>query len=89
MNPTYRRLVDHRDRREAGGSIKYQLTIATLPLAQDLDDFQFEGTPIDERLLRNVVARRFRAQQRKSPASPMVVRESSCSLAETRLKAEF
>ena len=25
-------------------SIKYQLTIAKLPLAKDLDDFQFEGT---------------------------------------------
>ena len=27
-------------------SIKYQLTIAKLPLAKDLDDFQFESTPI-------------------------------------------
>jgi len=27
-------------------SIKYQLTIAKLPLAKDLDDFHFEGTPI-------------------------------------------
>lgn len=29
-------------------SIKYQLTIAKLPLAKDLDDFQFEGTPIKD-----------------------------------------
>src|ERR1700716_2550157 len=29
-------------------SIKYQLTIAKLPLAKDFDDFQFEGTPINE-----------------------------------------
>ncbi|MCK1479041.1 hypothetical protein IVB27_30965 [Bradyrhizobium sp. 197] len=28
-------------------SIKYQLTIAKLPLAKDLEDFQFEGTPIN------------------------------------------
>src|ERR1700733_9541824 len=28
-------------------SIKYQLTIAKLPLAKDLADFQFEGTPIN------------------------------------------
>ena len=28
-------------------SIKYQLTIAKLPLAKDLDVFQFEGTPIN------------------------------------------
>ena len=34
-------------------SIKYQLTIAKLPLAKDLDDFQFEGTPINETLERS------------------------------------
>src|SRR5580704_17837841 len=32
-------------------SIKYQLTIAKLPLAKDLDDFEFEGTPINETLV--------------------------------------
>src|SRR3954467_6797302 len=32
-------------------SIKYQLTIAKLPLAKDLDDFQFEGTPINQTLV--------------------------------------
>ena len=31
-------------------SIKYQLTIAKLPLAKDLDDFHFEGTPINQTL---------------------------------------
>jgi hypothetical protein len=31
-------------------SIKYQLCIAKLPLAKDLDDFQFESTPINETL---------------------------------------
>ena len=31
-------------------SIKYQLTIAKLALAKDLDDFQFDGTPINETL---------------------------------------
>ena len=30
-------------------SIKYQLTIAKLPLAKDLEDFQFEGTPSTRR----------------------------------------
>ena len=29
-------------------SIKYQLTIAKLPLAKDLDEFDFAGTPINE-----------------------------------------
>jgi hypothetical protein len=33
-------------------SIKYQLTIAKLPLAKDLDDFEFEGTPINETAVR-------------------------------------
>ena len=31
-------------------SIKYQLTIAKLPLAKDIDDFQFGGAPINEAL---------------------------------------
>jgi DNA replication protein DnaC len=31
-------------------SIKYQLTIAKLPLAKDIDDFQFDGTPMQGRL---------------------------------------
>ena len=35
-------------------SIKYQLTIAKLPLAKDLDDFAFSGTPINERLARDL-----------------------------------
>ena len=35
-------------------SIKYQLTIAKLPLAKDLDDFQFDGTPINETLVRDL-----------------------------------
>jgi IstB-like ATP binding protein len=28
-------------------SIKYQITIAKLPLAKDLDDFAFDGRPIN------------------------------------------
>ena len=31
--------------------IKYQLSIAKLPLAKDLGNFQFEGTPINETLV--------------------------------------
>src|ERR1700755_575918 len=45
-------------------SIKYQLTIAKLPLAKDLDDFQFEGTPINEALVRDLAGGGFIAQQR-------------------------
>ena len=28
-------------------SIKYQMTVARLPLAKDVDDFRFEGTPVN------------------------------------------
>jgi DNA replication protein DnaC len=47
-------------------SIKYQLTIAKLPLAKDLDDFQFEGTPINETLVRDLAGGGFLAQQRNA-----------------------
>ena len=47
-------------------SIKYQLTIAKLPLAKDLDDFQFEGTPINETLVRDLAGGEFLAQQRNA-----------------------
>ncbi len=45
-------------------SIKYQLSIAKLPLAKDLDDFQFDGTPINETLVRDLAGGGFLAQQR-------------------------
>jgi len=45
-------------------SIRYQLTIARLPLAKDLDDFQFAGTPINETLVRDLAGGAFLAQQR-------------------------
>ncbi len=45
-------------------SIKYQLTIAKLPLAKDLDDFEFEGTPINETLVNDLSGGGFIAQQR-------------------------
>ena len=32
-------------------SIKYQMTLAKLPLAKDLDGFAFTGTPINEALV--------------------------------------
>jgi DNA replication protein DnaC len=47
-------------------SIRYQLTIAKLPLAKDLDDFQFEGTPINETLVRDLAGGAFLAQQRNA-----------------------
>src|SRR5215216_2432170 len=45
-------------------SIKYQLTIAKLPLAKDLDDFEFEGTPINQALVHDLAGGGFITQQR-------------------------
>ncbi len=45
-------------------SIKYQLTLAKLPLAKDLDGFQFEGTPINQTLVNDLARGGFIAQQR-------------------------
>ena len=47
-------------------SIKYQLTIAKLPLAKDLDDFQFESTPINQTLVNDLAGGGFIAQQRNA-----------------------
>ena len=45
-------------------SIKYQLTIAKLPLAKDIDDFHFDGTPINQTLVRDLAGGGFIAEQR-------------------------
>src|SRR5258708_1334453 len=47
-------------------SIKYQLTIARLPLAKDLDSFTFDNTPINESLVRDLAGGGFIAQQRNA-----------------------
>jgi len=47
-------------------SIKYQLTIARLPLAKDIDEFKFAGTPINEALVRDLAGGNFLTQQRNA-----------------------
>ena len=47
-------------------SIKYQMTIAKLPLAKDLDGFEFSGTPINEALVRDLSNGGFLAEQRNA-----------------------
>lgn len=47
-------------------SIKYQMTIAKLPLAKDLDGFAFAGTPINEALVRDLSNGGFLAEQRNA-----------------------
>ena len=45
-------------------SIKYQLTIAKLPLAKEIDEFDFDDTPVNETLLRDLAGGGFLEQQR-------------------------
>ncbi len=45
-------------------SIRYQISIAKLPLAKDIDDFAFNGTPINETLVRDLAGGNFVAHQR-------------------------
>ena len=47
-------------------SIKSQLAIAKLPLAKDIDDFRFDGTPINETLVRELATGAFLTQQRNA-----------------------
>jgi len=47
-------------------SIKYQMTIAKLPLAKEIADFDFTGTPINESLVRDLAAGSFLTQQRNA-----------------------
>ena len=45
-------------------SIKYQMTIAKLPLAKDIEQFDFSGTPVNEGLARELATGAFVADQR-------------------------
>jgi DNA replication protein DnaC len=45
-------------------SIRYQISIAKLPLAKDVDDFIFVDTPINETLVRDLASGNFLAHQR-------------------------
>ena len=45
-------------------SIKYQMTIAKLPLAKDIEDFDFTGTGINDTLVKDLAAGHFLAHER-------------------------
>ena len=47
-------------------SIKYQMTIAKLPLAKEVEDFAFDGTPINETLVRDLAGGNFLTHQRNA-----------------------
>lgn len=45
-------------------SIKYQMTIAKMPLAKEIDEFEFDDTPVNETLVRDLAGGGFLQQQR-------------------------
>jgi DNA replication protein DnaC len=45
-------------------SIKYQIAIARLAMAKEIDEFAFDGTPINETLVRDLAGGAFLAQSR-------------------------
>lgn len=45
-------------------SIKYQMTIAKLPLAKEVDEFSFEDTPVNDTLVRDLASGEFLEHQR-------------------------
>lgn len=47
-------------------SIKYQLTVGKLPIAKDIDEFDFDGTPVNEVLVRDLANGTFVADQRNA-----------------------
>lgn len=47
-------------------SIRYQMTIAKLPLAKDLEEFSFEATPVNEGLVRDLATGAFVADRRNA-----------------------
>lgn len=47
-------------------SINYQINTAKLPLAKDIDDFEFSSTPINEALVRDLAGGGFIAAQRNA-----------------------
>ena len=47
-------------------SIKYQMTIARMPLAKEIDEFTFEETPVNETLVRDLARGDFLQHQRNA-----------------------
>src|SRR5579871_4842094 len=45
-------------------SIRYQITIAKLPLSKDVGEFQFDDTPINQTLVQDLASGNFLAHQR-------------------------
>lgn len=52
------------DRWRGARSAKYQITVAKLPFAREIEEFTFDGTPINETLVRDLARGEFLNQQR-------------------------
>ena len=66
-------------------SIKYQLTVAKLPLAKDIDDFDFSDTPVNEGLVRQLATGDFREQWCRALASRVDLGAAILTLNDIRL----
>ena len=47
-------------------SVKYQITVARLPVAREIEEFTFDGLPINETLVRDLATGRFLAEERNA-----------------------
>ena len=56
--------ISEKQARSRARSIRYQITIAKLPLAKDVGEFRFDGTPINETLVHDLATGNFLAHQR-------------------------
>ncbi len=63
---THTRKIGHSLTEKQAKSIKYQLTIAKLPLAKDIEDFDFTDTPVNEALIRELTTGTFTDDQRNA-----------------------
>ena len=72
---------------KAARSIRYQLGIAKLPLAKELVDFTFAGTPINEQLVRDLSHGLFLADKRNVIASGDTGEPDADAAAACRLRA--
>ncbi len=57
-------LLTAETREKQARSIKYQMTIARLPLAKEIDEFDFDETPVNETLVRDLAGGDFLDHQR-------------------------
>jgi hypothetical protein len=60
--------------------MRYQLTIAKLPFATEIDEFAFADTPVNETLVRDLAGGGFLAQQRNLVRSAVRARARRTSL---------